>query len=179
MTAVKPREPGSFPDAITIISAALTVKGAGEVIDTGPGRVYAASDPDQLNYSPFNLVQAVKLDVAYRMRTGHDGPILRAYQRQYDELTADADDIAVEPLEILASVTSESNDIVQAIIRSAKPDGELGSDVSPREALEILREIDEAMITLETARHAYTKAAGVSPNIRPSGVANLIDRRAS
>jgi len=179
MSAVKPREPGSFADATTIIAAALTVKGAGEVIDTGPGRVYAASDPDQLNYSPFNLHQAVKLDAAYRERTGHDGPLLRAYQLRYRDLTAGLPEASVAPMDIIAAVADESNDVVQAIIRSQRKDGDAGRAITPREALEVLKEIDDAMRTLEEARRSYAKLAGVAPGIRAAGVSNLINARAS
>lgn len=157
---LKPRIAGTFPDALAKIAGELTADGAGSLIGVGRSRIYAAMDADQINHSPLNLDQALRLDVAFHEETGHEGPLLRAYRQQYDAKISELTD-GLDPVARLGQIGKEVGDVIQALANSIDPKSKRGSDISRREGLDILKEIDELMRVLEATSGDVRRRAGI------------------
>lgn len=160
MSAIKPRVAGTFSDAVSKIAGELSAAGAGEVIGVGRGRIYAATDPDQDNYSALNVEQALKLDVAFFEETGREGPILRAYRQQYDDAISGGGDGV--PLVIrIGQIGKEAGEVIDRIAKSIDPNSRRGSDLSRREAVEVLKEISDLKEVIDATEKHVREAAGI------------------
>jgi hypothetical protein len=183
MTVQKPRDPGTHEDALALIVGHFgNADNVGRIIGVGRGRIYAAMDADQLNHSTLNFDQMVTLGAAYAQETGKPSPFVWAMRASVAERIGGAPGPDMTPVERVGAVSSETNDVVQSIIASVCPKSERGEEEAPRECLQIVRQIDQAIAELERHRRYYTVKAGVSADIRPAGVVALTksqDRRAS
>ncbi|MEN0652411.1 MULTISPECIES: hypothetical protein [Hyphobacterium] len=161
MTCFKTRPADSFPDAVTRIMGELTAEGAGEIIGTRGGRVRAASDPDQVNYSPLSIEQALLLDIAFAKATGREGPMLRAFRIQYCAEVGDA----CEHLPIvtrIGSIARESGEALHAMSAMVHPDSPGGAETTPSEARAAIKELDEMIREAEAAKADLIRKAGLS-----------------
>ena len=87
MAAYKLRTPGTFADAATKYRDQFTADGAAAIIGArSASRINQACDPEQVNYTPLGVRQALELDVAFYQRHGY-APTFDVYRRQLAERT--------------------------------------------------------------------------------------------
>ncbi len=167
MSSVKPRVPGSFPEACAAIRDELGADICAAIIGKSAGRVNAACDADAANYSPYSLTQALALDAEYVRLTGRPAPIWRAYGAKLTDVEVCT---RQDPVADMASVSDVSNRVIQSVRSAIDPDGHGGTDIEPREALDIVRALDAAEREIATQRAKYARLAGINPNVRPAAL---------
>lgn len=161
MTAMKPREPGTFEDAISRIVGELTAAGAGEIIGKSKSRIYAAMDADASNHSQLDLDQALKLDIEHHNATGEEGPILRAYREQYETAISEMSD-GLSLVARMGLISKEVGEAIQSLAVGTDPTGPRGGEMTRREALNSLKELDDAKRVIEATQDAIRRQAGIS-----------------
>jgi len=164
---MKPRVTGSFSDAVSRVAGELTAVGAGEVIGVGRGRIYAATDPDQDNYSPLNVEQALKLDVAYHQACGKEGPIMRAYHQQYEDAITQSEG-GVDLVVRIGQIGKEAGDVVDRIAKALDPNSLHGRELSRREAMEILKELSDLREVIDATEKEVRSQAGLEVVVAPA-----------
>ena len=174
----KLRKPGTFEDASVALREHFREEGCAGIIGMSESRVKQACDSERSNYTPYTLIQALELDVAYFRSTGKPGPLITVYRQRYAERTGQGEaGPSMSPVQRVGAVSSETNDVVQAIIGAIRPDSDGGVEETPRECLITVREIDEAIAELGRQRSHYAARAGISADIRPAGVVAMLNQR--
>ena len=171
----KIRKPGTFESASVMLRDHFRIEGCAAIIGMTEGRVRHACDSDRSSYTPYTLSQALDLDAAYFESTGKPGPLGMTYSHLYRERTGQgAAPAEMSALERVGHISGEMNDVVQTITAATSPDGAGGQAETPAECLQTVREIDEAIAELERHRASYARKAGLSPNVRPSAVRQIM-----
>ena len=167
MTAIKSRPPGTFAEAVTRVMDTLTADGAGGVIGKSGQRIRCAADPDQSNYSPLSLPQALELDVAMHRATGKEGPMLWAYRHLYAFRTSH-NPRPIPIVERIGLIAKEFGEVIDSLSQACHPNGHSGVEVTPAEALACSKEIDGLLRNLEEARADIRRRAGIDPETLPT-----------
>jgi len=140
----KIRDPLTFEDAIVQITKALGWEAAAAVVGKGVRLLGYWSDPDD-DREP-SLSQALKLDAAYRSKTGGEGaPLLAAYAYRL-ELDGLQVPNGAGLVELAAHSCTEVGEALGALMKCTRP------GATPKEREGAAKEIDEAVDALTQAR---------------------------
>ena len=176
MAAYKLRTPGTFADAATKYRDQFTADGAAAIIGArSASRINQACDPEQVNYTPLGVRQALELDVAFYQRHGY-APTFDVYRRQLAERTTGSAP-AISPMVAISQMTAEHSDVIRALCDSVSEQGPGGKVVTSVEALNAVREIDALIALAEGVRASLCQTAGISPTARPQAIIAELDRR--
>ena len=156
----KLREPRTFEDAITRILGDLGAERAAEAVGKSTSMVRQWSDPD-VDALP-DIRKAARLDAAYAVETG-EMPIGKAYVREVQALAGGGGGHTPGcPLERITEMIRETAEAADAFRA-------FHGNMSPAQASEALREIQEAIDALE--RMAKDIEAGREQQARPQAAA--------
>lgn len=174
MTAYKPRKPGSFDGAMTEIRNLFGAGPMGLRVGVSDATINAACDRDVSNYTPQRIDRCLDLDVWFTQATGRRGPVLQAYETQYDLRTREMP-VAGAPHENMANASKEVADVLEAISRFVLAEQEEGDHPSRRASAEVVRQVDDVINLMQAIRTKHLRNAGLMPSDAPdadeSGVA--------
>lgn len=142
----KARAPLTFQDAVTKIAAEIGWDGCAAAVGKTERLVRYWSDPDE-DREP-SITQALKLDAAYRAKTGsNSAPLLTAYAHLLG-VDGFCPESGAALIALAASVARETGEAAAAVMEAALP----GATDAKRAAC--VREVDEAIEALATTRAA-------------------------
>jgi len=140
----KARDPLTFEDAIVQITKALGWEAAAAVVGKGVRLLGYWSDPDD-DREP-SLTQALKLDAAYRAKTGGEGaPLLAAYayRLELEGLHVPNNSALIE---LASKACKETGEALGALMEASRP------GATPKDRESAARETDQAIDALTHAR---------------------------
>lgn len=116
----KLRGPATFEQALVRIAGRIGYDGCAAAVGLGERQVRNWSDPDHGSHP--TIVQALKLDIAYRLAGGGEAPMLASFARQLDILVdhltpSDAAEIAAAG----ARAAREAGQAMGAIVLASQP----------------------------------------------------------
>ncbi len=156
MTAVKPREPGTFFGAITHINDTIGAKRAAAAVEVGASTLYQWADPDQPNKRP-SLDQAVAIDIAMMRETG-ETPILSVYIEKVEAARCEHQAMALA--ERLLCHSERMGDAIGEYHTAKTPHSPGGAAVTPAEAARIATKFDAVIEALLSAKRDVLAEAG-------------------
>jgi hypothetical protein len=142
----KARDPLTVEDAVTKIAAAIGWDGAAAAVGKTERMVRYWSDPDE-DREP-SITQAIKLDAAYRAKTGSNtAPLLTAYAHALG-LDGFCPETGAALIALAAAVARETGEAAAAVMEAALP------GASPAVRAKAVRELDEAAEVIGRSRAA-------------------------
>lgn len=143
----KARDPLTFENAIITIVAAIGWDGAAAAVGKSDRLVRYWSDPDA-DHEP-SLSQALKLDAAYREKTGGEGaPLLAAYAYRL-ELEGPSLPNADALIERASKACKETGEALGALMEAARPGaGPKVRETAVRETAQAIESLVQASATL-------------------------------
>lgn len=142
----KARDPLTFEDAVTKIAAEIGWDGCAAAVGKTERLVRYWSDPDE-DREP-SITQALRLDAAYRAKTGGNAsPMLTAYAHLLG-LDGFCPETGAALISLAATVARETGEAAAAVMEAALPGA---TDATRASAI---REIDEGIEALTTTRAA-------------------------
>lgn len=142
----KSRDPLTFEDAVTKIAAEIGWDGCAAAVGKTERLVRYWSDPDE-DREP-SITQALKLDAAYRAKTGSNlAPMLSVYAHKLG-LDGFCPETGAALIHLAAKVARETGEAAAAAMEAALP----GATQSTRATA--IREIDEGIEALTETRAA-------------------------
>lgn len=134
----KLRGPATFEQAIVRIAGRIGYDGCSAAVGKGERQVRNWSDPDHTSRP--DILESLKLDLAYRLAGGGEAPILAAFARQLDILIEQSPSDAAEIAAAGARAAQESGQAVAAILLAAQP------GASPQAMAHAAQEVEEAQV---------------------------------
>lgn len=156
MTHYKPRKPGTFDEATTIIRNLFGAGPMGLHVGVSDATINAACDADVSNYTPLRVDRALDLDVWYVRATGRAAPIHAAYGQMLADRTQQAP-MAGLPHENMANLSKESSEVIEAIAKFVATEG--CSSASE----EVVRQCDDVIRLMQAIRTKHARNAGLLP----------------
>ncbi|SON55509.1 hypothetical protein HDIA_1968 [Hartmannibacter diazotrophicus] len=155
MTPVKPRAAGSAHAAIAALLAQCGgVERAADVVGRRPSTVYGWSDPDAPGAASFH-------QIALLSELGPSTACAEYLAMRAGGLflPLPAPDAAEEVADLSAEAAEEFGKAMADLVRAVSPRGEAGAAISPKEAAQILADLDPLMRTLGHIRARALAAA--------------------